>query len=65
MRWRWPPWRQADDTTDEARACLQQLEDNDAEVRRLAAELRIAKRRNNFSTMVDAAISRRVRREGA
>jgi hypothetical protein len=64
VRWRWP-WRRADDTTDEARACLQQLDDNDAEVRRLADELRIVKRRNNFSAMVDAAITRRARREGA
>lgn len=63
MTWRWP-WRRAEDTSDEAKACLAQLEANEAEVKRLGAELRQVQRHNNFSGMVDAAISRRARAEG-
>jgi hypothetical protein len=62
--WRWPPWRSAPDTTDEALEQLHRLTCQDAEVARLARQLRETRRRNNFSTMVDAAISRRVREEG-
>lgn len=58
MRWRWPWWRRADDTADEARAELEKLEQRDVEVERLGAELREHQRHNHFSGMVWAAIHR-------
>lgn len=58
MRWRWPPWCPAEDTTDEARAELQKLEQLDTEVARLGAELREHQRQNHFSGMVWEAIHR-------
>lgn len=66
MRWRWPPWRRAEDHSAEARERLAQLEERDAEVQRLAHELRAVRRRNNFSVMVERAIARapRSREEG-
>lgn len=64
MGWRWPWRRRVQDTSDEAQAALAQLEANEPEVRRLEAELRETQRKNNFSGMVDAAISRRARAEG-
>lgn len=60
MRWRWPPWRAAEDTSEEAQAQLRKLERRDPEVERLGAELRETQKRNNFSGMVEIAISRRV-----
>ena len=59
MRLRW--WRRADapDTTDEARACLEQLEQRDVEVRNLGVELRAAQRHNHFAVMVNEAIARK------
>lgn len=59
MTWlrRW--WiRRHFDTTDEARACLEQLERRDAKIDALAAELREAQRRNHFSIAVNDAIRR-------
>jgi hypothetical protein len=63
-KWRWPRRRKALDRSEEALEYLRQLQENDEEIARLAAELGEAKRRNHFSLMVDAAISRRARREG-
>lgn len=59
MTWlrRW--WgRRYVDTSDEARAYLQQLEGRDAQIDALSEELRAAQRRNHFSLMVDEAIAR-------
>ena len=58
MRWRWPPWRRAEDTSEEARAELQKLERRDPEVTRLGAELRERQRQNHFSGMVQQALRR-------
>ena len=58
MKWRWPPWRRADDTDSDARAELDKLKQRDLEVERLGAELREHQRRNHFSGMVWAAIHR-------
>lgn len=58
MKLRWPWWRRTDGTEGEARACLKQLEQRDAEVRSLGMELRAAQRRNHFSIMVNEAIAR-------
>lgn len=58
MRWRWPPWRRAEDTTEEARAELERLERRDPEVARLGAELRARQRENHFSGMVQRALRR-------
>ena len=55
----WLPWRRHVDTTDEARACMDQLEQRDTEVHALGVELRAAQRRNHFSVMVNAAIARK------
>ena len=62
-RWRqwWQWWHRAEDTTDEARAQLQMLEQRDPEVKRLGAELRKQQRANNFSGMVNRAIARGAR----
>jgi len=46
------------DTTAEARACLEELEQRDPEVRTLGVQLRAAQRHNHFSEMVDRAIAR-------
>jgi hypothetical protein len=46
------------DTSDEARACLQQLEGRDAHIDTLGEELRAAQRRNHFSVAVNDAIAR-------
>lgn len=59
MKLRWPWWRRTDGTETEARACLEQLESRDAEIRDLGAELRAAQRRNHFSAMVNEAIARK------
>jgi hypothetical protein len=64
VKW-WPPWRRAKDTTDEALEHLRRLAERELEVERLGEELRATARKNNFSVMVDAAISRRARAEGA
>lgn len=61
MRWRWPAWRRAPITVDEARAELDKLEDREPEVARLGAELRERQRLNHFSGMVDKAIRRGIR----
>ena len=58
MKWRWPPWRRAEDTSEEARAELERLEQRDPEVNRLGAELRARQRENHFSGMVWQAIHR-------
>lgn len=60
MKW---PWRRAEDTSGEAIEQLRRLERNDGEVAKLAEELIDVQRRNNFSRMVDVAISRRRLRE--
>lgn len=58
MRWRWPPWRPAEDTTGEALAELEKLERRDPDIERLGAELRERQKQNNFSGMVAQAIRR-------
>jgi ribosomal protein S4 len=58
VRWRWPPWRPAEVTVDEARAELQKLKERDREVARLGEELRERQRLNHFSGMVAQAIRR-------
>ena len=58
MRWRWPPWRADKDTSGEAQAAMVELENRDAEVRRLQRQLREAQSRNSFSVMVNEAIAR-------
>lgn len=58
MKLRWPWWRRTDGSEVEARACLEQLEQRDVEVRNLGVELREAQRRNHFSIMVNEAIAR-------
>lgn len=57
-RWRWPPWGDGPDTSAEALAALRELDAREAEVRRLARELREAQSRNHFSVMVNEAIAR-------
>ena len=59
MRLRWPPWRRHVDTTAEAQACLEELEQRDPEVHTLGVQLRAAQRRNHFSELVDQAIARK------
>lgn len=59
MRWHWPPWRRHTDTTAEAAAALEQLEQRDLEVHELGVELRAAQRHNHFSAMVNEAIARK------
>lgn len=62
---RWPPWRKARDTTDEALEHLRAIEENAAKIARLSEELIETQRRNNFSHMVDVAIRRhRLREDG-
>lgn len=61
MKWRWPPWRRAEDTFDEARAELDKLAQRDREVERLGAELREQQLQNHFSGMVWHAIHRGAR----
>jgi hypothetical protein len=55
-------WRKdepaAVDTTGEARACLEQLEQRDRKVDELAHKLREAQRLNQFSAMVNQALAR-------
>ena len=58
MRWRWPPWRRAELTVEEARAELEKLAEREPEVERLGAELRERQRLNHFSGMVAQAIRR-------
>lgn len=58
MKLRWPWRRRTDGSEGEARACLEQLESRDIEVRNLGAELRAVQRRNHFSVMVNEAIAR-------
>lgn len=58
MKLRWPWRKQVDTTEGEARACLEQLEQRDAQVRDLGVELRAAQRHNHFSVMVNEAIAR-------
>lgn len=60
---RWPPWRRAKDTSDEAQRELAKLESHDAEVAALSERLRETQRRNHFSGMVAAALAR-ARHEG-
>lgn len=57
-RWRRLLWWRAPDTTSEARAHLRRLEARDGQVESLGRELRETERRNHFSEMVRAAISR-------
>lgn len=64
MRWRWPWTHVAEDTSDEAQAELEKLEERDDEVTRLGKQLQEAHRRNNFSSMVNEAISRKAREQG-
>jgi len=59
VTWQWPPWARHVDTTDEARAALEQLAQLDAEIHELSRQLRAVQRRNNFSAMVNAAIARK------
>lgn len=63
--WRWPPWRRAKGhgAADGAAAHLAELERRDPEVTQLSRELHELQRRNNFSGMVCAAITRRRTRE--
>lgn len=60
FEWLWP-CRRIESTTVEAKAQLAKIEDQDPAVQVLAAELRAAKRRNNFSAMVEATIRQRSR----
>ena len=55
---KWWPWLRREDTTAQAQACLDALERREPQVRHLAAELRELQRRNHFSPMVYAAITR-------
>lgn len=60
MTWTWFPWRRhrVVDTSDEARAALEKLEQRDAEIVNLGHELRAVQRRNHFSRLVNDAIGR-------
>jgi len=58
VRWHWPPWTRHVDTTDEAKAAIEQLDQLDAEIRELSEQLKAVRRRNNFSIMVNEAIAR-------
>ena len=57
-RLRWP-WHRHGDGDSGALAELAKLDERDAEVERLARELRETQSRNNFSAMVAYAIARR------
>jgi hypothetical protein len=57
VKW-WRRWRRARDTSGEAQAQLARLEGQDAEIAELGEELRETQRRNHFSGMVAAAITR-------
>ena len=57
MRFRWP-WRSP--AKGDAVAELAKLCDRDGEVERLGRELRETRSRNNFSAMVNYALSRHV-----
>ena len=67
MTWKWHwPWQSvAKDTGEEAQAELAKLKQRDEEIALLAEELREMRRRNNFSRMVNEAISRKTREGGA
>lgn len=56
-RWRWP-WGRERSSAREAEETLARLERRDPEVERLADELGVRQRANNFSGMVAAAIAR-------
>jgi len=58
VKWQWPPWTRHVDTTDEARATLEQLAQLDAEIHELSKQLKAVRRRNNFSIMVNEALAR-------
>jgi len=57
VTWRWPPWRHVD-TTDEARAALEQVQRRDAEITHLSKELQAVQRPDLFSIAVNTAIRR-------
>lgn len=56
LGWICPRRRRIENKIDEAKTEMARLEANDPEIKALGAELRAARRRNNFSGMVDAAI---------